>query len=93
MDQSEKKVKKWQKLFGSDDVADLEDQKRFKEVGVILSELESLKSTSRVYEGSLNSVCFKAKPSEVKSLLKKEQSLLKKKVANKSSTSSDVLAF
>ena len=30
MDQSEKKVKKWQKLFGSDDVADLEDQKRFK---------------------------------------------------------------
>ena len=30
MDQSEKKVKKWQKLFGSDDVADLEDLKRFK---------------------------------------------------------------
>lgn len=85
-------MKQWNKCFASevDDLA--RSQKRLKEVEVLLSELSCVKSSAKVYEGSLNSVCFLSNATNLKSTLKKEQGSLKKK--NISGTeSSDVLAF
>jgi len=86
MDES-KKVKHWNKIFSVEDVAG--NQKRLKEVDVLLSELSSLKSGAKVYEGSANSVLFMTDCSTTKSRLKKEKSSLSKKTLDHS----DALAF
>jgi len=82
-----KKVKHWNKVFSTEDVAD--NQKRLKEVDVLLSELSSLKSGAAVYEGSANSVLFLAESAATKSRLLKEKSSLIKKTSDHS----NALAF
>lgn len=84
----EKQLRNWRKTFREAN----EEQKthqRIKEIDVLLSELETLKPSAKVYLGSEKSVLFAADLTQTKANLKKEKHNLKKRCES----SSDVLAF
>jgi len=86
---AQNELKRWKKAF-ADPVAESGQQtKIIQEIGVALSELESLTKYSRVYTGSVGTVFFKASLPETKSNLKREQDQLKKS-ANRHSKSADL---
>lgn len=68
----EKKVRDWSQLFGEQE-REKENQKRLQEIGVLLSELESVKKESAIYQGTEQTVFFKVNPATARSGLKKEQ--------------------
>lgn len=65
-------MKTWTQLF-RDPQEDQVNQKRLQEIGVALSELETLKKEAKVYQGSEKTVFFLAAQPSVKAGLKKEQ--------------------
>lgn len=71
----------WRKLF-QDQNEDLKFSKRIKEIDVVLSELSTLKKDARVYCSEINSVFYEARPNQIKADMKKEKSLLNKKICN-----------
>jgi len=77
----DKKIKNWMKLF-RDPNESQRQQTRLQELGVLLSELESVSKNVSVYQGSEKTVFFKVNQSSVKSALKREQnSILKQQKA------------
>lgn len=73
-------MKNWVKLFRDPNESQLQ-QARLQELGVLLSELESVNKDVSVYQGSEKTVFFKVTQSSVKSGLKREQnSILRQQV-------------
>jgi len=81
-------MKNWEKSF-EDPNNSIVNQKRLQEIGVLLSELESVNKKAAVFKGSEKTVFFKVTQSSVKSGLKREQNRILKEQKEGSSASSD----
>jgi len=88
--ENEKKVKKWRNLFRDPTEDSEKDRRRLREVSVLLYELDNVKQSARVFEGSSRAVMFQADLGNIKASLTTEQGLLRKR---NQQTEGETLAF
>jgi len=86
------KLKGWTNSFADPHTDREKEQKRLQEIEVLLSELSSVRPRVEIYQGGEGAVLFRADLATTKSLLKKEQTGLRKKIENRKE-SSEALSF